>query len=63
MKAGFKTKEKYVVWHIEGGLGKNIAATALVSSIKKKYEDRKIIIVASFPEIFLKFNAYLKKVF
>ena len=55
MKAGFKTKEKYVVWHIEGGLGKNIAATALVSSIKKKYEDRKIIIVASFPEIFLNF--------
>lgn len=55
MKAGFKTKEKYVVWHIEGGLGKNIAATALVSSIKKKYEDRKIIVVASFPEIFLNF--------
>jgi hypothetical protein len=55
MKAGFKTKEKYIVWHIEGGLGKNIAATALISSIKKKYDDRKIIIVASYPEIFLNF--------
>lgn len=55
MKAGFKTKDKYVVWHIEGGLGKNIAATSLISSIKKKYEDRKLILVASYPEIFLNF--------
>jgi hypothetical protein len=55
MKAGYKTNDKFLVWHIEGGLGKNIAATALISSIKKKYDDRKIIIVASYPEIFLNF--------
>jgi hypothetical protein len=55
MKAGYKGKDKYLVWHIEGGLGKNIAATSLISSIKKKYEDRKIIMVASYPEIFLNF--------
>ncbi len=55
MKAGYKGKDKYLVWHIEGGLGKNIAATSLISSIKKKYPDRKIIIVASYPEIFLNF--------
>lgn len=55
MKAGYKGKDKYLVWHIEGGLGKNIAATSLISSIKKKYEDRKLIIVASYPEIFLNF--------
>lgn len=55
MKAGYKGKDKYLVWHIEGGLGKNIAATSLISSIKKKYEDRKIIIVCSYPEIFLNF--------
>ncbi len=55
MKAGYKGKDKYLVWHIEGGLGKNIAATSLISSIKKKYVDRKIIIVCSYPENFLNF--------
>jgi len=44
---------KYVVWHIEGGLGKNVAATALISSIKQKYKDRKLILVVSYPEVFL----------
>lgn len=44
---------KYVVWHIEGGLGKNVAATALVAPIKKKYPDRKLILVVSYPEVFL----------
>ena len=48
-------KEKYIVWHIEGGLGKNIAATSLISSIYKKHSDRKFIMVASYPEIFLNF--------
>lgn len=46
-------EEKYIVWHIEGGLGKNIAATALVQSLTKKYSDRKLVIVASYPEVFL----------
>jgi hypothetical protein len=45
--------EKYIVWHIEGGLGKNVAATALLPSLVKKYRDRKIVIVASYPEVFL----------
>jgi uncharacterized phage-like protein YoqJ len=44
---------KYVVWHIEGGLGKNVAATALISSIKQKHKDRKLILVVSYPEVFL----------
>ena len=46
-------KEKYIVWHIEGGLGKNVAATALISSLKEKYNDRQIIVVASYPDVFL----------
>jgi hypothetical protein len=44
---------KYVVWHIEGGLGKNIAATSLISAVKQKYQDRKLILVVSYPEVFL----------
>jgi len=47
------THTKYVVWHIEGGLGKNIAATSLLSDVKKKYSDRKLILVVSYPEVFL----------
>jgi hypothetical protein len=46
-------EEKYIVWHIEGGLGKNIAATSLLSSLKEKHPERKIVVVASYPEIFL----------
>ncbi len=46
-------EEKYIVLYIEGGLGKNIAATALIRPIKKKYPDRKLIIVASWAELFL----------
>ena len=45
--------EKYIIWHIQGGLGKNIAATALIPDLKKKYSDRKLIMVVSYPTIFL----------
>lgn len=44
---------KYVVWHIEGGLGKNIAATSLIEDVNRRYPDRKLIMVVSYPEIFL----------
>ena len=44
---------KFLVWHIEGGLGKNVAATSLLPSLAKKYSDRKIVVVASYPEVFL----------
>jgi hypothetical protein len=54
MKVGYKNnKEKYLVWHIEGGLGKNIASTALLSSLKEKYPDRKIIMTVSYPDVFM----------
>jgi len=55
-------EEKYVIWHVQGGLGKNIAATALIKDIKEKYKDRKFILVCSFPEIFLN-NPDIDKVY
>lgn len=48
-----RNMDKFLVWHIEGGLGKNIAATSLLPSLAKKYSGRKIIVVASYPEVFL----------
>jgi ADP-heptose:LPS heptosyltransferase len=47
------TQEKYLIWHIDGGLGKHVAATSLCSSIKEQYPDRKLIMVVGHPEIFL----------
>ena len=47
------SKEKYFIWHIQGGMGKNIAGTSLVKSIKEKYPDRKLIMVTSWPEVYL----------
>jgi hypothetical protein len=46
-------QEKYFIWHIQGGMGKNIAGTSLVKSIKERYPDRKLIMVTSWPEVYL----------
>jgi len=45
--------DSYLVWHIEGGLGKNVAATSLIETLHGRYPDRKIIIVASYPDVFV----------
>lgn len=45
--------EKYSIFHIEGGLGKHIAATAVAKAIKNNYPDRKLIIVCAWTEIFI----------
>jgi len=54
--------EKYVVFHVEGGLGKNVASTAVIKNIAEKHKDRKLIVMASFPEVFLN-NPYVHRVF
>jgi hypothetical protein len=54
--------EKYVVFHVEGGLGKNVASTAVIKNIAEKYKDRKLIVMASFPEVFLN-NPYVHRVY
>lgn len=55
-------KEKYFIWHIQGGLGKNIAGTSLVKSIKEKYPDRKLIMVTSWPEVYLN-NKFVDRIY
>jgi hypothetical protein len=44
---------KYCLFHIEGGLGKHVAATAVAQCIKNNHPDRKLIVVCAYPEIFL----------
>jgi hypothetical protein len=53
---------KFAIFHLEGGLGKNIAASAMARIIKKNHPDRKLVIVASYPEIFLN-NPYVYRVY
>lgn len=55
-------KDKFIVWHIEGGLGKNVAATSLCEPLKNKHPDRKLILVVSYPEVFLN-NPYVDRVY
>jgi hypothetical protein len=43
--------EKYSVFHIEGGMGKNILATSVVYSLKSSDPDRKIILISAWPQV------------
>jgi hypothetical protein len=45
--------KKYSIFHIEGGLGKHVLATAVAKCIKNNYPDRELIIVCAYPEIYL----------
>ena len=54
--------KKYTIFHIEGGLGKHIAATAVAKCIKNNYPDRELIIVCSYPQVFIELK-YVYKVF
>jgi hypothetical protein len=46
-------QKKYSIFHIEGGLGKHIAATAVARVIKKNYPERQLIVVCAYPEVFM----------
>jgi hypothetical protein len=55
-------KTKYSIFHIEGGLGKHVAATAVARAIKSNYPDRNLIVVCAYPEVFLNLD-FIHKVF
>jgi ADP-heptose:LPS heptosyltransferase len=42
-----------VIFQIDGGLGKSIMATAVLKAIKKKYSKANIIVVSSYPDVFI----------
>lgn len=45
--------KKYSIFHIDGGIGKHIAATAVARCIKNNHPDRELIIVCAWPEPFV----------
>jgi len=50
------------LFHIEGGVGKNIAATSVIRSYKKQNMDRDIVVVTAYPDIFTN-NINIKRTF
>lgn len=41
---------KYVIFHVDGGIGKNIQATSVAHAIAEHHPDRRLIVVASWLE-------------
>lgn len=54
--------EKYCIFHVQGGIGKHIAATAVAKCIKNNYPDRKLIVVAVYNDIFINLK-YIDRVY
>jgi hypothetical protein len=44
---------KNIIFQIDGGLGKSVMATAVLSAIKKQYPNDYIIVVSSYPDVFI----------
>jgi uncharacterized phage-like protein YoqJ len=44
---------KYSIFHLQGGIGKHIAATAVARAIKNNHPDRKLIVICAYPDIFI----------
>lgn len=43
---------KYSIFHVQGGLGKHVAATAVAKAIKNNHPDRKLIVVCAYMDVF-----------
>jgi len=46
-------KSKYSIFHVQGGIGKHIAATAVAKAIKANHPDRKLVVVCAYADIFI----------
>jgi uncharacterized phage-like protein YoqJ len=43
---------QYSIFHVQGGIGKHVAATAIAQVIKNNHPERKLIVVCAYPEVF-----------
>lgn len=44
---------EYSIFHVQGGIGKHVASTAVAQAIKNNYPNRKLVVVCAYPEIYL----------
>jgi ADP-heptose:LPS heptosyltransferase len=42
-----------IIFSIDGGLGKNVMATAVLKAIKKQYKKANIIVITGYPDVFI----------
>ena len=54
--------EKYTIFITQGGLGKQIASTAIAEIIKKTHPERNLVVVSSYPEVYVN-NPFIHKIF
>jgi hypothetical protein len=47
------TQNIYSIFHVQGGIGKHIAATAVAKCIHNNHPERKLVVVCAYPEIFI----------
>ena len=45
--------DTYSIFHVQGGLGKHIAATAVAKAIKNNHPSRKLIVICVYTDIFI----------
>lgn len=43
----------YSIFHLQGGIGKHVAATAVARAIKNNFPERKLIVVCAYPDLFI----------
>jgi ADP-heptose:LPS heptosyltransferase len=43
-----------IIFQINGGIGKSIAATAVCKAIKKQYPKDELIVLTGYPDVFVK---------
>lgn len=53
---------EYTIFHIEGGVGKHIAASAVLECYKKAHPHTKIVVVCAWPEVYLT-NPHIYRVY
>jgi hypothetical protein len=51
---------KNVIFQIDGGIGKCVAATAVCKAVRKKYPNDNLIVISGYPDVFLN-NPYVTK--
>ncbi|NBX72907.1 MAG: hypothetical protein EBQ89_01270 [Alphaproteobacteria bacterium] len=51
-------RDKFIIFHISGGIGKNVLATGVVKAIKREYPDWNIVVLTAWRDAW-QFNPYI----
>jgi ADP-heptose:LPS heptosyltransferase len=55
-------EKRYIIFQVNGGIGKNIAAIAVCKAIKKTYPNEYLIVLTGYPEVFQLIPSIVDKV-